>query len=106
MSIDMISLFNIGFTQKTAEEFFKKLKKNKIDCRVDAIGNVILSKPATKGMEKVCPVVLQAHMDMVCEKNSTKQFDFMKDTIQPVLDGEWLTAAGTNIVFFIILFCP
>lgn len=63
----------------------------------DALGNVLIRKPATKGYENAPKVCVQAHMDMVCEKNADKQFDFMKDGIQPVLDGEWLTADGTTL---------
>ena len=63
----------------------------------DSLGNVLIRKPATKGYENAPKVCVQAHMDMVCEKNADKQFDFMKDGIQPVLDGEWLTADGTTL---------
>lgn len=63
----------------------------------DRLGNVLIRKPATKGYEKSPGVCLQAHMDMVCEKNSNKVFDFMNDPIQPVLQGEWLTADGTTL---------
>jgi dipeptidase D len=63
----------------------------------DKLGNVLIRKPASKGYEKSPMVCLQAHMDMVCEKNSDKVFDFMTDAIQPVLDGEWLTADGTTL---------
>ncbi len=63
----------------------------------DELGNVLIRKPASKGYEHSQGVCLQAHMDMVCEKNGDKQFDFLKDAIQPVLDGEWLTADGTTL---------
>lgn len=63
----------------------------------DELGNVLIRKPASKGYENAPGVCLQAHMDMVCEKNSDKQFDFFNDPIQPVLDGEWLTADGTTL---------
>ena len=72
-------------------------KDHGLETKSDKLGNVLIRKPATKGYEKSPMVCLQAHMDMVCEKNSTKQFDFMKDAIQPVLDGEWLTADGTTL---------
>ena len=52
--------------EEAVRDFLVKwAKSKKIDCRVDKVGNVIMTKPATKGMEKRCPVVLQAHMDMV-----------------------------------------
>ena len=63
----------------------------------DDLGNVLIRKPASKGYEQSQGVCLQAHMDMVCEKNGDKQFDFMNDAIQPILDGEWLTADGTTL---------
>ena len=63
----------------------------------DELGNVLIRKPASKGYEQSQGVCLQAHMDMVCEKNGDKQFDFLNDAIQPVLDGEWLTADGTTL---------
>lgn len=63
----------------------------------DELGNILIRKPATKGYENAPSVCLQAHMDMVCEKNSDKQFDFYKDPIQPVLNGEWLGADGTTL---------
>lgn len=63
----------------------------------DELGNVLIRKPASKGYEHSQGVCLQAHMDMVCEKNGDKQFDFLNDAIQPVVDGEWLTADGTTL---------
>ena len=63
----------------------------------DELGNVLIRKPASKGYENSQGVCLQAHMDMVCEKNGDKQFDFLNDAIQPILDGEWLTADGTTL---------
>ena len=58
-------------------------------------GNIIMSVPATKGMEDRQTIILQAHMDMVCEKNSDKVHDFENDPIEAVLKGEWLYANGT-----------
>jgi len=72
-------------------------KQHGLETHSDKLGNVLIRKPATKGYEKSPMVCLQAHMDMVCEKNSDKKFDFMTDAIQPVLDGEWLTADGTTL---------
>lgn len=72
-------------------------REHGLETRSDRLGNVLIRKPATKGYEKSPMVCLQAHMDMVCEKNSDKKFDFMTDPIQPVLDGEWLTADGTTL---------
>lgn len=72
-------------------------KKNKIECRVDGVGNVILSKPATKGMEKVSPVVLQAHMDMVPQARAGKVFNFEKDPIQTKIVDDWVYACDTTL---------
>ncbi|MBR1784997.1 MAG: aminoacyl-histidine dipeptidase [Bacteroidales bacterium] len=72
-------------------------KSHGIETHTDSLGNVLIRKPASEGYEQSPGVCLQAHMDMVCEKNSDKQFDFMTDAIQPVLDGEWLTADGTTL---------
>ena len=65
--------------------------------RRDEAGNVIICKPATAGMENRPTVVLQSHMDMVCEKNADVQFDFDHDAIQTYVDGEWMKAKGTTL---------
>ena len=63
----------------------------------DNVGNVLIRKPATAGNENRPWVCLQSHIDMVCEKNSDKIFDFQKDAIVPVFKGEWLYADGTTL---------
>ena len=65
--------------------------------KVDETGNVLIFKPATKGMENRATVVLQSHMDMVCEKLVDVDFDFDRDAIQTYVDGEWLKAKGTTL---------
>ena len=72
-------------------------KKLGLETIVDEIGNVIIRKPATKGMENHKGVVLQAHLDMVPQKNSDKQHDFTKDPIDAYVDGEWVRAKGTTL---------
>lgn len=72
-------------------------QKNHIEHVVDGVGNVILRKPAVKGMETRKGIILQAHMDMVPQKNSDKEFDFLKDGIEALIDGEWVTANGTTL---------
>ena len=72
-------------------------KERNLDVKVDKVGNVLISKPATKGMENVPTVVLQSHMDMVCDKLVDIDFDFNKDAIQTYIDGEWLHAKGTTL---------
>lgn len=68
-----------------------------IECVVDEAMNVIMRVPATPGYEEHEGVILQAHMDMVCEKNSDVEHDFMNDPIQTWVDGEWLKAKGTTL---------
>ncbi len=63
----------------------------------DEAGNVLISKPASPGMEGRPTVVLQSHMDMVCEKNADVQFDFLHDSIETYVDGDWLRAKGTTL---------
>ncbi|HCH51762.1 MAG TPA: aminoacyl-histidine dipeptidase [Proteus sp.] len=63
----------------------------------DAVGNILIRKPATKGMEDRKTVVLQAHLDMVPQKNNDTEHDFTKDPIQPYVDGEWIKAKGTTL---------
>ena len=72
-------------------------KKNKIDCRVDGVGNVIFSKPATKGMENRVPVVLQAHMDMVPQARAGKEHNFLTDPIETKIVGDWVYACDTTL---------
>jgi dipeptidase D len=72
-------------------------KKNNFKFIVDKPGNVVISKPASTGMEGKPTVILQGHMDMVCEKNSEVKFDFTKDPIQLKLNGDILTADGTTL---------
>lgn len=65
--------------------------------KVDETGNVCISKPATPGHEHRKTVILQSHMDMVCEKNKDVDFNFETDAIQTYIDGEWLCAKGTTL---------
>ena len=68
-----------------------------LETQVDETGNVVIRKPATPGYEKCKTLILQSHMDMVCEKNATTDFDFMTDAIQTYVDGDWLKAKGTTL---------
>lgn len=72
-------------------------KKNNLKSKTDEPGNVVILKPASPGMEKKPTVILQGHMDMVCEKNSDVKFDFSKDAINLKLKGDILTADGTTL---------
>lgn len=70
-------------------------KQNKLEAKKDEAGNVLIYKPATK--EGLVSVILQSHIDMVCEKNTDVSFDFDNDPIQTYVDGEWLKAKGTTL---------
>ncbi len=72
-------------------------RKHNLPSKTDAAGNVLISKSATKGREKAPTVILQTHMDMVCEKNSDKVFDFDNDPIEPVIVENWVKANGTTL---------
>lgn len=72
-------------------------KENNLACKVDATGNVLVSCPATPGREDRETLVMQAHMDMVCEKNSNIEHDFENDPLETYIDGDWVTANGTTL---------
>ena len=79
-------------------EFLKEFgKKHNLDTTVDHCGNVVFRKEATPGYENAPIVVLQGHMDMVHQKNNDVVFDWDKDGIQSVIDGEWVHAKGTTL---------
>lgn len=79
-------------------EYLKEFgAKHHLETKVDEVGNVLIKKPATKGKEHLQTVILQSHVDMVCEKNSNVEHDFLKDPIQIVIEGEWLKANGTTL---------
>ncbi len=70
---------------------------NNLKAKTDEIGNVLILKPATTGMENAPTVILQTHMDMVCEKNSDKVFDFDNDAIETQIVDGWVKANGTTL---------
>lgn len=72
-------------------------EKNGFATTVDAAGNVVVRVPATAGHENAPTVVIQGHLDMVCEKNRDVAKDFDKDPIDAYVDGEWVTARGTTL---------
>ena len=72
-------------------------KEHKVEAFADETGNVIMRVPATPGFENRKGVVLQGHMDMVPQKTADTVHDFLKDPIQTVIDGEWVTAKGTTL---------
>lgn len=80
----------IAFLEKFAQD-------HKIEYKKDKVGNIIMSKPAAPGFEKKTKVIMQSHMDMVCEKNADVKHDFETEPIKTVVDGEWLRADGTTL---------
>ena len=72
-------------------------KEHKVEAFADETGNVIMRVPATPGYENRKGVVLQGHMDMVPQKTADTVHDFLKDPINTVIDGEWVTAVGTTL---------
>lgn len=80
--------------QNWAENFGKNLGLETIK---DEVGNVIIRKPATPGMENRKGVILQGHLDMVPQKNSDKEHNFETDPIEAIIDGEWVKANGTTL---------
>ncbi len=79
-------------------EFIKNFGENLgLDTKVDEVGNVIIKKPATSGMENRKTIVLQSHLDMVCQKNNDVNFDFETQGIQMEIDGDWVKAKGTTL---------
>jgi dipeptidase D len=72
-------------------------KRLGLEAKVDAAGNVVVAKAARPGREKAVPAALQGHLDMVCEKNEGTNFDFDKDGIRVLRDGDWLKADGTTL---------
>ena len=84
--------------EEAVRDFLVKWAKDKkIDCRVDKVGNIIMTKPATKGMENRRPVVLQAHMDMVPQARAGKVHDFLKDPIETKIVEDWVYACDTTL---------
>lgn len=79
-------------------EYLKSFGEERgLDTQVDETGNVLIRKPATKGFEGRSTIILQSHMDMVCEKLPEVEIDFEKDPIQTYVDGEWMKAKGTTL---------
>ena len=72
-------------------------KQRNLEYKTDETGNILIKKPATPGMENMKCVVLQSHMDMVCEKNNDTVHNFDTDPIETYVDGEWMRAKGTTL---------
>jgi dipeptidase D len=84
--------------EEQVRAYLKKFGEDlKLETIVDEIGNVIIKKPATPGMEDRKGIILQGHMDMVPQKNADTDHDFEKDPIDAYIDGDWVTAKGTTL---------
>ncbi len=82
--------------EQLAEHIVSWAKEKGLYVDRDQVGNILIRKPATAGMENRKPVVLQAHLDMV-PQNSDTVHDFTTDPIRPYIDGEWVKARGTTL---------
>lgn len=83
--------------EKIAEYVVSVGKRLGLQVEKDKFGNIVIRKPATPGLENLKTVVLQGHIDMVCEKNRDVEHDFDKDPIYPYIDGDWVKAKGTTL---------
>ncbi len=94
-------LCEIPRPSKHEEEVISYIKSfaesNGLSYFIDRVGNLVIRKSASKGRENSMPVVLQAHVDMVPQKNNDVVHDFTKDPIVPIIDGEWVKAQGTTL---------
>lgn len=86
-----------GNEKALAEYIINLARSFNLEWQKDKVGNVVVRKPASPGLENSPGVVLQAHLDMVCEKNSDVSHDFSRDPIQAYVDGDWVKARGTTL---------
>jgi len=83
--------------KRISEYILSIARKLNLENEVDETGNILIRKPATQGFGHFPVVVLQSHIDMVCEKNSDTYHDFDTDPILPRIEGEWVKATGTTL---------
>ena len=86
-----------GYMEPVRKFLLDFAKSVGVEAFEDEAGNIIMRKPATPGMEDCKGVILQAHMDMVPQKNNATQHDFHKDPIETYIDGDWVKAKGTTL---------
>ncbi|MDD2299673.1 MAG: aminoacyl-histidine dipeptidase, partial [Fermentimonas sp.] len=72
-------------------------EKHNLEVKQDKAGNILITKPATPGKEDLPTIILQSHIDMVCEKNSNIEHDFDNDPIETIIEGDWVKANGTTL---------
>lgn len=83
--------------EKILDYLRKFAKEHNLEMKEDDIHNIVIKVPATKGYENAPTVVVQGHVDMVCEKNKGTEHDFDNDPIKLVRDGDWMAAEGTTL---------
>ena len=83
--------------EKIAAWVIQFAKDNGLEYNLDKLGNIVVRKPATAGMENRKGVVIQGHIDMVCEKNADVEHDFDTDPLKILIDGDWVKAQGTTL---------
>lgn len=86
-----------GSETALGDYIISQAKKFDLEWKRDDVGNVVVSKKASSGKENAPGVILQGHIDMVCEKNSDVEHDFSKDPIQTEKKGDWISAKGTTL---------
>ncbi len=86
-----------GNMEKISEYCAKFARENSLKYEKDHFGNVIIYKPASDGYEKKEPVILQGHLDMVCQKTEERDIDFKRDGLKLYVDGDFLKAEGTTL---------
>jgi dipeptidase D len=83
--------------ERIRQYVIKVAERNNLEYKLDDVKSVVVKKPATPGLENAPIVILQSHLDMVCEKNKDTQHDFSKDPINLLRDGDWISADGTTL---------
>lgn len=86
-----------GSEQAISDWLVQWAKEHNLPIKQDKVGNILIKVPGTGDFKKADPVILQGHMDMVCQKESTSNHDFSKDPIKLVYDGDWVKANGTTL---------
>ena len=86
-----------GHEQALRDNLMRWAESLQLEALLDSGGNLIIRKPATPGLEERVGVVLQAHLDMVCQKNQGNPHDFLRDPIRPLVNNGWVCANGTTL---------